>query len=346
MPAFLSAALKPFASSFRWQGHGILEWTPPESLTATQEIFVISAGIHGNETAPVELLDQLVDEFVQSEKAAAPCLFLLGNLEAMQTQQRFIGTNLNRLFGPDSESAPIATGNTAAAREQHRARTLQLAVRCFQARHSDRLMIHLDLHTAIRRSEFTRFAILPPENDPSERLPDTALLNPLLVAAGMQACVRHQESGSTFSGWTAREFRAVSATLELGQVQAFGENDLSVLDEIRQTMSLCCSAEARQGRSLEEALGEHPVSGEMISFAVHHEIVRQTSGFTLHLADDVANFQRLPEGMRLYSDADQHYEVDHPEARILFPNAKVEIGHRAGLIVIPADSVTRPTQAN
>ncbi|WP_416397590.1 succinylglutamate desuccinylase [Allohahella sp. A8] len=346
MGQFLRAALTPFANDFRWIGHGILEWMPSEPQTSPNEIFVISAGIHGNETAPVELLDQLVEEFRQSPAgAAAPCLFLLGNIEAMQVQQRFLGTNLNRLFGPGSEAEAVVGGNTAEALEQQRARILQLAVRCFQSRFSSSTMVHLDLHTAIRRSEISKFAILPPvEQTPASST--TKLLNLLLQAAGMQACVRHQESGTTFSGWTAREFGAISATLELGQVKAFGANDLTLLNELKQTLRACCSAEARQNRTVPQAIEHFAKGHDMTRFVVHHEIVRTSEGFELHVSDDVANFHALPQGFRLYSAAGASYAIDHAEARILFPNPKVEIGHRAGLVVVPAGSATQLAQAD
>src|SRR5690606_31228365 len=126
----------------------------------------------------------------------------LGNIEAMRTQQRFIGTNLNRLFGAEREYTSFMVDSSLAGLEQQRAKMLQLAVGCFQARHPAQLMIHLDLHTAIGRSEIDRFALLPPSTRDASTAPESDLLRSRLQAAGMEGCVRHQASGSTFSAWT------------------------------------------------------------------------------------------------------------------------------------------------
>ena len=55
MADFLETTLTPFAHQMFWQGHGIVEWAPAgvhSNGLNGGEIFVISAGIHGNETAP------------------------------------------------------------------------------------------------------------------------------------------------------------------------------------------------------------------------------------------------------------------------------------------------------
>ncbi|RZA11347.1 MAG: succinylglutamate desuccinylase, partial [Proteobacteria bacterium] len=43
----------------RWLSEGALEVRPPQALDACGDL-LLSSGIHGNETAPIELLDRLL----------------------------------------------------------------------------------------------------------------------------------------------------------------------------------------------------------------------------------------------------------------------------------------------
>lgn len=69
---------------------------------------ILSAGIHGNETAPVELLDAIVDDIIDGQLTPiVRLLVILGNPAALAQQSRFVETNLNRLFGPERAGVPM-----------------------------------------------------------------------------------------------------------------------------------------------------------------------------------------------------------------------------------------------
>lgn len=60
--------------SWHWRGEGILDLVPH---TGYKRAIVLSAGIHGNETAPVELLAAIVDDLLAGRLALATRLLVL-----------------------------------------------------------------------------------------------------------------------------------------------------------------------------------------------------------------------------------------------------------------------------
>ena len=56
----------------------------------------------------------------------------------------------------------------------------------------------------------------------------------------------------------------------------------------------------------------------------------------LHLADDVENFTALPDGMLIAEDGATRHIARGGKERILFPNPRVSIGLRAGIVIAPA----------
>ena len=116
--------------------------------------FLLSAGVHGNETAPIELLDRLLRGIARNElHPAARILFLFGNPEAMRCGERYVEQDLNRLFSGRHEQS--------SGFEAIRACDLEHLSVNFFGKDTGRTRLHYDLHTAIRASKIEQFALYP-----------------------------------------------------------------------------------------------------------------------------------------------------------------------------------------
>ena len=298
------------SGSYRCHAPGVLELTP-NTPSNSAHACVISAGIHGNETAPIELVGELLARLEAGALSlGAPLLILLGNIPAIRHSQRFISTNLNRLFRRDLSD----DGD-----EPKRARTLMASVDAFYQRHADRPRLHYDMHTAIRDSRYPRFVV-----EPYADTHTSSLQWQWLAAAEMQAVLHQHQHSWTFSHYSKHYHGAQAFTLELGRVAPFGHNDMVAL---------------RPLRDLLEALleGREPLRGapeRMAFFRVEQELMRQAEDFRLCFADDVANFTEFPPGTCLARDAIAgDCVVGEQPLAVVFPNAEVELGARAALLV-------------
>ena len=302
---------------YRILGEGILELTPDVVAPDARGV-VISAGIHGNETAPIELVGELLAALeVGRLTLGAPLLVILGNLPAIRAQTRFISTNLNRLFRRDLAQS---------GDEPERARELMRAVDGFFARHPER-RLHLDMHTAIRDSRYPRFAVVPyTETQPASRWQD-------LAAAELQAVLLQHQHSWTFSHYSRHYHAAEAYTLELGKVRPFGENDLDALGGMRAWL-----AALAEGR---------PFSADSLDglrfFQVAFELMRTSESFRLTFAEDVANFTEFAVGETLTEDdATGAFTVQEAPLSVVFPNAQVELNARAALLVRPCAPPIQP----
>ncbi len=288
------------------------------SSTGSGRKLVISAGVHGNETAPIELLNKITSDIVSGRlEPKLDCLFILGNPEAMNSGERFINTNLNRLFTSSLD-------DNAKDIEYRRARLIMDQTRRFleDASHS----VHYDLHTAIRGSFFEKFAIYP--YLPARSCSPTHIN--LLGHSEIQAILLQNKPSTTFSGWTAHNFASESFTVELGKVAPFGQNDLSRLNAIDHTIRKLI-----QGQSSSDLPNRLP-----IQFQVVDEIINTGKQFELCIAEDTANFTELPTGFEVWKDNETNYVVGEEPLFIVFPNSKVGPGQRAGLLVKPMAGMT------
>ncbi|OMQ24435.1 succinylglutamate desuccinylase [Serratia oryzae] len=293
---------------WHWLGEGLLEICP---LHGYQRAAVISAGIHGNETAPIELLNQCVDEILAGTRPlAVRLLVVLGNPSAVRAGKRYLVSDMNRMFGG-------RYGQFEPSEETLRAQRLEQAVSAFFAG-EEAARFHFDLHTAIRESYLPRFGLLP-----FQQRPYSAAMLALLDAAALDAVVIHQAPGGTFSHFTSEQLQAASCTLELGKARPFGCNDLQQFSGIHQALRAFISAEPLPQRA----------QAPMRVFRVEQSLIKRSEAFKLYLSDDTANFTELPRGTLLCEQPGEAYRVQHDSEWILFPNPHVALGLRAGMML-------------
>jgi len=281
---------------------------------------VLSSGVHGNETAPIELCaaicqDLLLEKTVTRQRL----LFLFGNPPAINSGKRELVDNLNRLF-----SGHHSKGDGALSWERQRAAALEGYVkRFFDGGGMNRQRLLYDLHTAIRGSQFEKFAVYPFLHGK----PWSKSQLQFLHACGVETFLLMQTPASTFSYFGAQSCGAHAFTLELGKVRPFGENDMSRF--------AACDAMLRA-----LIIDEVPALVDFDEtrfnfFVVSRAVNKQTEQFELCFARNIENFTQLPLGTLLARDGDIEYRVDEPGEAIIFPNADVALGQRAMLLVKP-----------
>jgi len=302
-----------FASgTYHLHAPGILELIPNQVSSAAHAC-IYSAAVHGNETAPVELVGEWLSGIeAGSVTLGAPVLVILGNLPALKAQQRFLTTNLNRLFNRDLN---------AEGEEPDRARELMTAVDNFYARHSALPKLHYDLHTAIRDSRYPRFVV-----EPFAESPTNTQQWGWLAAADIQAVLHQHQHSWTFSHYSKHYHAARAFTFELGRVAPFGQNDMASLKPMRALLTALS-----EGRSP----ADRPAA-QLLFFQVQHELIRHSENFQLCFTEDTANFSRFEPGTLLAQDGEAgDFRVGDTPLYVVFPNANVEVGARAALLVAP-----------
>lgn len=302
---------------WQWLDHGILLMEPKEKA---RRALVLSAGIHGNETAPVEMVNRLLLPLLRGEKPLQQrLLVILGNPVALKTGKRYLRYDINRLFGGRWQQ--IVDGD-----EAHRVLRLEQAVETFwQACETEETRWHLDLHTAIRGSYHARFGLMPY----TERPWPPEFMH-WLAASGMEALVFHRAPGGTFTYFSCEHFAAASCTLELGKARPFGKNDLSQFAAAEQALAGLLYGEAVSASASQP---KH--------YRVTQQITRQSEDFVLHMGSDTLNFTAFPQGTLLAEDSDTRYYVQQAREYVLFPNPDVVLGLRAGLMLIEESEQTQ-----
>ncbi len=295
---------------------GIVSFEPGQ---VSDKHIVLSCGVHGNETAPIEICDEMVQHILTGKLVPVHrVLFLFGNLPAMDIAERFVEENMNRLFnGAHSQGAGC---NNA---ERVRAKALETAVeRFFSSADASHSKLHYDLHTAIRESKNEKFAVYPYLHERNYNLEQLGFL----AACGVKTILLSENPTTTFSYFSSVNFNAHAFTVELGKVRPFGQNDMTRFEAAKSSLiSLISQPEFSPTVSLDA----------LDIFRVNQVINRQQKDFILHFEDDTPNFTGFGKGELLASETGREYRAEFEDEAIVFPNAKVALGQRALLTVVP-----------
>lgn len=299
----------------RWLSEGALEVRPPQARDNGLDL-LLSAGIHGNETAPIELLDRLLHDIARGDlKPRARILFLFGNPEAIRKGERFIEQDVNRLFNGRHEQTSGFEALRACELERLAASFFSLP---------DRERLHYDLHTAIRGSKIEQFALYPWAEGRQHSRQQLSRLRD----AGMEAVLLQNKPSIVFSSYTYDKLGAESFTLELGKARPFGQNDGVNVDLLETRIKQIIDGT--------EPPAEDHLDGLQL-FSVAREIIKHSDSFRLNLPADIENFSELEMGYVLAEDiAQTRWIIEEEGARIIFPNPKVKNGLRAGILIVPA----------
>jgi len=313
--ADFSAVADSFANAgfqVRLPAKGILQIVSPAPAGKRLRL-LLSVGVHGDETAPIEMLAHVLHRLAGAPHALqVDLMVVVGNLAAIAQGRRFLDADLNRLFTTER-------GTLQSAAEAERADTIMRATSAFFGAESGDKW-HLDLHTAIRKSHYPTFAIVP------DVIANRAKgeLSAWLGGAGIGAIILNSKLAPTYSAYTATQFGAISCTAELGQIGLLGNNDLRQFEVTSAAIDLML----RSGHTL----AFRNVMPHV--FRVAQEIVKRSEDFQLNFDRSTQNFTPLEPGALIATDGAWCYRVGSATEYVVFPNPEVKVGQRAGLMVV------------
>ncbi|MDA9556416.1 succinylglutamate desuccinylase [Vibrio sp.] len=332
---------------------GVIEFIPENIMGHV----ILSCGVHGDETLPIEWLDSLVEALYKGEmKLHYRLLIIFAHPKAIDDNVRFVDFNLNRLFSDtiiDVEEQKQMAANSGQGHELKIVRKLKEVVADFYMNSDDDKRWHLDLHCSIRPSVYRQFSILPFSETSHHHNEFIELLN----TAGIEAHVFSRKPSGTFSWFTHDVYQSNSVTLELGELHPIGENNLNQLelfdkvirswledgeikkhhashDEVKVAHTQLSNLSLNNSPSLNShsSLNNRP-SLKIPYFIVDKVITKQSEEFNFTFSDQAVNFTLIEKNSIYGYDGESVLQTGKSPLYIIFPNPSVEVGQRAGLLL-------------
>ena len=291
-------------------GTGLIEFIPDNH---NDKSTILSCAIHGNETAPIEICDELITNIINGKQdLKCPTLFIFGNPKAMNIGKRFIDFNLNRLFTGNHK-------NIDDCYETERAIELEAVVEEFFSKYNYSFKRHYDLHTAIKPSKHEKFAIYPycPDREKSIEQMNT------MEALDANIILFSTSKATTFSYHTSSIYNSHSFTVELGKVHPFGKNPQESFIRTRESLSQLLS---------DQLIVSHELHENVVKYQVQLSLIKNSEKFAFHFPETTENFTLFKADELVYFDGEKDCTLGE-DLRIVFPNQNVVIGQRAALFV-------------
>ncbi|WP_299693511.1 succinylglutamate desuccinylase [uncultured Vibrio sp.] len=294
---------------------GVLEVIPANFNSETKNI-IFSTGVHGDETSPMELVDQIIRDIETGFQVVdARCLFIIAHPEATNAHTRFLDVNMNRLFDEKQHESN---------REVEIANNLKCLVTEFYEQTEPATRWHLDLHCAIRLSKHYSFAVSPKVRHQVRSKELFDFINSAHIEAVL---LSNAPTNNTFSWYSAEHFAAQALTLELGQVARIGENQLDKLTAFDLAI-----------RNLIAEVEPEHLPRKPIIYRVSRTIVRLHDDFDFIFSDTVENFTVFKHGEVFGHDGDKPLMAKNENEAVVFPNRNVAVGQRAALMVCEVET--------
>jgi succinylglutamate desuccinylase len=308
---------------------GILEYGGGDYEVGAQRILV-SGGIHGNEVAGVEIINEIVEQIInQRLQIRGRVLFVLGNGKALAMNKRETEpkANMNRMFGRILQFF-IDRGLTTSY-EFGRVKQIEDAVRRFEP------TWHFDIHQTIEPSD--PFAITQLRNTKGIATYDYNVEAFLAEAKINKVVYRPTNtiSSGVFSEFTGVNFGTKAMTLEIGQI---GKTSPIVYQAVRDAILRVLIDGAEVFEDVED-------NNSIEAYKIVDEVIKRNSSFRFY-RDGLKNFDSFKAGQAICFDGQRDVVLKEPVG-LLFPNDKVHPGERAGVLVkklVPAEIIQFPVR--
>ncbi len=276
------------------------------------DAYIISCGIHGNETAPIEFTNEILNKIEAGTlKLISPTLFIFGNPRSMNIGKRFSEYNLNRCFNG-------AYKELEDSYEKKRAQVIEKHCYNFATKYEDKTLFHFDLHCALKKSEMERFALVPKSHERTRDEDFDLILANMNVEASLFS---HKES-TVFSSFSFTQFNAYSATVELGKVYPFGQNPVGKFTAASDTIEKLLS-----GKKLAFA-------NKAQAFTIYDSINKEFDDFEFTFdEEESSNFTSFKQDEVIFRQGGIDYKCPEDGLRMIFPNSNVILGQRALLLI-------------